>query len=132
MRRVLPAIVDYNKESEQDCHDQRAVWGQHTGQVVWHHRGRIGWCEEGEEESEQDCALLRAQGITCHRGLRLGERAGQQHQLAVWGPYGASRVASTVAVVWHQQSQGEGSLSTYATPLGSITIVRVQDVVWHL
>jgi hypothetical protein len=26
----------------------------HTGQVVWHRRGRIGLCGEGDEESEQD------------------------------------------------------------------------------
>jgi hypothetical protein len=40
---------------------QRAVRGPHTGQVVWHRGGRIGRCAEGDEESEQGGALVRAQ-----------------------------------------------------------------------
>ena len=28
---------------------------------------------------------MRAQGVVCHRGHQLGERAGLTHQLAVWG-----------------------------------------------
>jgi hypothetical protein len=37
------------------------VLGQHKGQVVWHRGGRIGRCAEGDEESEQDGVLVRAQ-----------------------------------------------------------------------
>jgi hypothetical protein len=37
---------------------QRAVRVLHTGQVVWHRGGQIGWCVEGDEESEQDGVMM--------------------------------------------------------------------------
>jgi hypothetical protein len=75
-------------------------------------------------------ALVRAQGVACHRGQVRGEQAGWPHQLAVWGLH-------TGQVVWYLQWQscgidiGEISSIMYATPLGSIALELVQVVGCH-
>ena len=106
------------------------VRGLHTVQVAWHRGGRIGRCAEGDKESKQAGALVCLRGVAGHRGQRRGERAGWPHQRSAW-------VLHTGQVVWLRQWQSCGidsggrSSSKYATPRGSIALVRVQDVVCH-
>ena len=84
-------------------------------------------CVEGDKAREPDGALVRVQGVAGHCG---DEDEEDEQQRAVRGQHMAQVVCR------HQwkscgTDSGESSSNMYATPQGSMVIVRVQGVVCH-